>query len=137
MKEHYIKEFNKHENNDKISVKGVQGTDRRKKKGKTIGEERRKKKTIYKSRKKVGIREVLGLIVLVALSFTFIVFKEANTVSKKGEERNNSTIKKPEVNKGEVLIYKDCVKAFVSHSEKQGIFPNRKELEIINKGCED
>jgi len=137
LKEYYIKEFSKHENNDKISVKGVQGNDRRKKKEKLIGEEKRKKKTIYKSSMKIGNREILGLIILIILSFAYIAFNEVNVISTQREGSISSTIKKPEVKKGNILVFKDCVRTFVSHSEKQGIYPNRAELEIINQGCED
>lgn len=136
MKDYYIKEFNKHGNNEKISVKGIQDNNRRKKTEKHIGEEKRKKQTIYKSNMEIGNRKILGLVFLFILSFAYIAFKEINVISKQSED-SSPTIKQPEVIKEEFVVFKDCVKRFVSHSEKQGIFPNRTELEIINENCED
>ena len=117
-------------------MKGIQDNNRRKKTEKHIGEEKRKKQTIYKSNMEIGNRKILGLVFLFILSFAYIAFKEINVISKQSED-SSPTIKQPEVIKEEFVVFKDCVKRFVSHSEKQGIFPNRTELEIINENCED
>ena len=140
MKDYYIKEFDKRENNEKFSVKGVQSTDRRKRKAKHIGEEKRKKETVYKSKIAIGNKKVLGLIVIFILPLAYIGFKELNVISKQNEVSSSPTIKKLEVKKVETvktLILKNCTKTIVSNYETQGIFPNREELELINEGCED
>jgi hypothetical protein len=137
MKDYYIKEFDKHENNEKFSVKGVQSTDRRKRKVKHIGEEKRKKETAYKSKIEIGNRKFLGLIIIFILPFAYIAFKELDVLSKQNEISSTPTIKKLEVKTVNKLVLKNCTKTIVSNYETQGIFPNREELELINEGCED
>lgn len=140
MKDYYIKKFDKRENNEKFSVKGVQSTDRRKRKEKHIGEDKRKKQTVYKSKIDIGNRKILGLIIIFILSFAYIAFKELNVISKQNEVSSSPTIKNLEVKKVKTvkkLVLKNCTKTLVSNYETQGIFPNREELEMINEGCED
>ena len=137
MKDYYIKELDKREKNEKVSVKGVESTDRRKKKEKLIGEDKRKKETVYKSKIEIGNRKVLGLIIIFIIPIAYIGFNEFNVISKQNEVSSIPTIKKLEVKTIKKLVLKNCTKTIVSSYESQGIFPNREELEMINEGCED